>query len=65
MKTYTVWAEIDEYDLETRERRDTDTLPLRVGHFWTLADARRFAASLCIDREGMPEPEKWISSERE
>ena len=53
MKTYKLWVEIEEYDLETGEHRslsDEGTVsPVPIARFSDLGAAVRFAEALGID----------------
>lgn len=46
MKTYTIFADIDEYDDETRENADPMGMPEIIGIFPTLLEAQRYLVAL-------------------
>ena len=55
MKTYTIWAWIEEHDEETDEVRDAMGLPESIGPFAMLEAAQRFLISLPgFDPDGSP-----------
>lgn len=46
MKTYTIWADIEEYDDDTGENEDVTGLPEIIGTFPTLLEAQRYLVAL-------------------
>jgi hypothetical protein len=54
MKTYTVWAEIEEFDSDTGVHCDAMGMPEMIGPFATLKAAQRFLTSLPIEPRGRP-----------
>lgn len=55
MKTYTIWASIEEHDEITDEVRDAMGLSEAIGPFATLEEAQRFLISLPrFDPDGSP-----------
>jgi hypothetical protein len=55
MKTYKLWIDIEEHDLDNDERRSLvdfgEALPVPIAEFGDFAAAVRFAELLSIDQE--------------